>query len=151
MGYRDTNKKKRRDKESDDGIFGIFKTSLIGAGISITAGLVFWIAATVAAYAQSDPDAVMPIFGFCAIYSSALCGGIASGKIGQEQGIVCGALSGVILSFILLFVSVFAKNAYSSGYSIVTSLLLRSAVVAVSCVGGMIGKHKKQKRRYGKR
>ena len=151
MGYGETKKKKRRVKESDEGIVSILKASFVGACVSLGSAIALWIGATAVAYAQSDPDAVMPILALCAVYAASFFGGFASSKLWREQGIVCALLSGMMLSFVLLFVSVFAKNAYSSGYGVVEALLLRAAVVGVSVFGGLVGRYKRQKRRYGKR
>lgn len=151
MGYGETKKKKRKDRENDDGIFGMLRAVFIGVGVSVGAALVLWIGATALAYAQSDPDAIMPILAFCAIYAAAFLGGIAAGKIDRDRGLICGALCGVIITFLLLFVSIFAKSVYSSGYNFFGALLLRAAVVVVCSLGGMVGSHKRQKKRYGKR
>lgn len=151
MGYSDTKKKKRKEKDKDDGILAILKAAFVGACVSIGAALVLCIVATSVAYAQSDPDAIMPILAFGATYTASFFGGVVSGKIERERGIVCGMLGGVIFALVLLFVSVFARNAYSSGYDFVSALLLRAAVIAVSCVGGIVGRYKRQKRRYSKR
>ena len=151
MGYGEAKKRKRKDRDNVDGMSGMLKAAAIGACVSLAAAVVLWFAATALAYSQSDPDAIMPILAFCATYAASFVGGVVAAKADRERGLVSSALGGVAFSLVLLIVSVFARNAYSSGYDFLSATLLRASVVAVSCVGGVVGRYKKQKRRYSKR
>ena len=151
MGYSEAKKRKRKDRDNIDGISGIFKAAAVGACVSLAAAVVLWFAVTALAYSQSDPDAIMPILAFCATYAASFAGGVVAAKADRERGLVSSALGGVAFALVLLFVSVFARKAYSSGYDLLSATLLRASVVAVSCVGGAVGRYKKQKRRYSKR
>lgn len=151
MGYSEAKKRKRKDRDNIDGMPGIFKAAAVGACVSLASAIVLWFTATALAYSQSDPDAIMPILAFFTTYAASFAGGLAAAKADRERGLVGSALGGVAFALVLLFVSVFARNAYSSGYDLMSAMLLRAAVVAVSCVGGAVGRYKKQKRRYSKR
>ena len=151
MGYSEAKKRKRKDRDTGDGMSGIVKAATVGACVSLVTAIVFLFAATALAYSQSDPDAMLPVLAFCATYAASFAGGVAAAKADRERGLVCSALGGVAFALVLLFVSVFARKAYSSGYDLLSAMLLRASVVAVSCVGGVVGRYKKQKRRYSKR
>ena len=151
MGYADNKKRKRKDKGNDEGIRAVLKGAFVGLCVSLAAAVALWLVATLVAYSQSDPDSVMPLLAFLAIYIASFCGGIASSVSYRDMGVVCALLSGAMFFVVLLFVSIFAQDHYSSGYNIVTALLLRAASVGVFVVGGVAGRYKRQKKRFGKR
>ena len=147
MGYDADKKRLRGRKEKEDGVLGLFKGAFLGLGVFLVAFLVFWIGVSIIAYSCNDPNSVMSVFAFCAVYIASLIGGFSSAKINRGAGVVCGALCGVMMTFVLLLLSVLLRNSYSSGYSGGAALLLRSAVVLVSVVGGILGCYERPRRR----
>ena len=115
------------------------------------AALVLSVLATVVAFSQSDPDALVSVLAFLSVYIASFAGGFVSSKLYRERGVAAATVSGAMFAFLLLFVSVFAKNAVASDNSFAVALALRASIVAASAVGGAVGRYKRQKRRSWKR
>ena len=151
MGYGEAKKKKRKVSDGTLGLVDFLRSCGIGAAASVLAALVLSVLATVVAFSQSDPDALVSVLAFLSVYIASFAGGFVSSKLYRERGVAAATVSGAMFAFLLLFVSVFAKNAVASDNSFAVTLALRASIVAASAVGGAVGRYKRQKRRSWKR
>ena len=150
MGYND-NKKRKRRTEKENGATSVVKSSLWGILASLGAFVVLWLAASFVAYSCNDPDAMLPILAFIALYLSALVGGFVASKNYGDGGIVSGGICGAAFAFLLLFLSFTFGKEYSSGYGAMMSIMLRALVMVFAIVGGFIGTQKRKRRRPRRR
>ena len=132
---------------------GIFLSCLKAQCVWFVAAVIILFAFCIVSYSTSDPDAVTHPLSLCALYLSAIAGGIAAVKFSGD-GIASGALSGLITAVIVFCMSCIPFP--SSGYSIGYSLLLTSLVIPASVIGSVLshkkkGSEKKMKKRMNKK
>lgn len=139
--------RKKTGEGGDLGALSMLKSSFIGAACSIVVILVLALVFSAISYTRDDPDALLGVLSFAALYISALVAGIISAKRTKKSAICCGALSGMMLVGILFLVSLSFNDSYSSGYPWGTGMVIRASVVLLASLGGFIGIHKKNTRK----
>lgn len=91
-----------------------------------------------AAYRQSDPDSLLPLFGFLLLFLPAFAGGFASAKIHREEGMKCGLVTGFLLLLpILLLSSVLSHDGV--GIGLWQSVVSYLALLLLAMLGGIVG------------
>ncbi len=98
------------------------------------------------AYFYDDPDRLARPLGLAAAGVTALVGGFASVRIHGEGALICGLLNGLVFMALMMLLSL-AFAGLASGYSAGVSLLLHTAFLLLSVVGGYLGLRKKTKKR----
>lgn len=93
------------------------------------------------AYSMADPDSVTVPLSLCALYMSAVIGGIAAVRLSGD-GIVSGAISGLITALLVFCLS--ALPLPDSAFAMPMSLILTALIIPASILGSVIG-HKKPK------
>ena len=101
-----------------------------------------WLGFCWISYTRDDPDSLLSVLSFAALYISALVAGIISAKRTGNRGLLSGALSGIMLVGLLFLMSLCFGDSYSSGYSWASGMAMRGSVVLLSVLGGLIGVHK---------
>ncbi|MBE6541630.1 MAG: TIGR04086 family membrane protein [Ruminococcaceae bacterium] len=94
------------------------------------------------AYSTADPDSLTVPLSLCALYLSAVIGGIAAVKISGD-GIASGCISGCITTGIVFCLSLLPFP--DSTLDIPLSIILILMIIPASIVGSVIG-HKKEKK-----
>jgi len=88
-----------------------------------------------------DPDGVIKPLSLCALYLSAIIGGMAAVRFSGD-GILSGTLSGLITAAIVFALS--ALPLTDSSFSLPLSLILTLLIIPASAVGSILG-HKRGK------
>ena len=146
MEHKHARRRAKREVGGDGAVF-LIKKSLMGALVSIGIMLVLSLSLAGVAYKNADPDALVGLFSFAALYISAFVAGIASAKLAGRDGVVSGALGGLMLVAILFVISVCLGDAYAGSSSWGATMALRASVVAISALGGFIGGKKSNTRK----
>ena len=139
--------RKNNREGSEAGTIYIVKSSLLGAACSLLLMLVLAFAFSAISYSRDDPDALLGVLSFSALYISALMAGIISAKRTGKSALLSGALSGIMLVGALFLISLCFNDSYSSAYRWSTGMLIRASVIALSVLGGFIGAHKRNTRK----
>ena len=147
MGHAAQGKRKKvRNSEPTD-LSNIVRNSFIGFCVGVIVALALWIVASLIAYSNDDPDSVAGALGFAAIYLSCLCGGFVSVRINHGKALLCGGLCGILMALVFWVASRFFGEDCSAGYSFLTELLLRIAMIVMSLFGAFAAINRKKKRR----
>lgn len=113
--------------------------------VLITAAILLTVFCAVA-YSTDDPDSLIIPLSLCALYLSAISGGIAAVRFSGD-GIVSGLLSGAISMAAVFLISLLPLH--PSGFDSTMGLILTALTVPASAAGSVIG-HKKKERAAGK-
>ena len=114
--------------------------------ITIAAGMILLLAASLCAYFFPDPDQLILPLGLAASLLTALIGGFCAVRIHGHSALVCGLCNGSLFTLLMILVSLFFK-AYSAGYSATVSCLLHAAFLLLSVAGAFLGLRKAPKKR----
>lgn len=126
-----------------------FVSVFLGTLVSLAIGLILLVISCFAGLSMENPDQFTPIFALVSLFATALFGGYLSARAHRENGLFCGALSGILLVGILVLL-VFA---FSFSIKISLFLICAPAVIVCSAVAGVCGvnsgmnkkpKHKKK-------
>lgn len=93
------------------------------------------------AYSLEDPDSITVPLSLCALYLSAIGGGIAAVRLSGD-GIASGALSGLFTALLVFCLS--ALPFPKSGFNAPMSWILTELIIPASILGSVLG-HKKTK------
>ncbi len=127
-------------KTSENGR-GIFLSCLYAQIVWALSTVILMLIFCIVAYSTADPDSITTPLSLCALYLSALIGGIAAVRISGD-GIVSGAVSGVITAILVFALSVLPLP--ESGFDLPSSLLFTALVIPASVIGSIVG-HKRKK------
>ena len=141
MEHKHMHRKKNREN-GDTGTLPIVKNSILGAACSLILMLVLSLAFCWISYTRDDPDSLLSVLSFAALYISALVAGIISAKRTGNRALASGALSGIMFVGILFLISLCFSDSYSSGYPWGSETAMRGSVILLSILGGLIGVHK---------
>ena len=146
-------KKIKRDTERPL-IISALRGGLIGMGVSLTLGLVLVTAATVAAYANPDPTALIPALSLVSLLISMFTCGFVTSKVVGEAPLTCGVVSGGMTTLVTIAVGIVLFFLPSAGYGLGQAFALHIAAVAFSILGAFAGgvklAPKRSKHRFGK-
>lgn len=146
MDHRNVKRKKNREAKNAGG-FSMLKNSLIGASVALAVMLVLAVAFSWIAYTRKDPDTLLGVLSFAALYISALVGGIVSAKRMEQSALAVGVICGAIFSLALFLISLCFGDSYSSRYRWGVGTAIRASVILISIFGGFIGVHKRSIRK----
>ena len=94
-----------------------------------------------------DTSTAAKYFGFATLYISALVGGFFAQKRCKGAPFAVGLISGVVLFATVSVLSLVIPFDFSSGWSPLTSWLLRLPVIVLSVAGALLAEYKPKKRR----
>ena len=126
---------------------GIFMSCLLSQAVFAIFSVVFLLIFCAIAFSLDDPDSVSIPLSLCALYLSAVIGGIAAVKFSAD-GIASGALSGLFSAVIIFVMSLLPLPA--SGFALPMSLVYILLIIPASLLGSVIG-HKRSGRPSGKK
>ncbi len=139
--------RKIRKTRSETKEKSFFVSVFIATLLSLVLGLLLLIPMTLLGLRLEDPDRFTPIFALISLFLTALAGGYTAARIHRENGLLCGALSGILLIGILILL-VFA---FSLSVRLTLFLTCAPAIVISSAAAGICGvsagKEKKPKHR----
>ncbi len=127
-------------KASENGR-GIFLSCVYAQAVAVISGIILLLIFCAVAYGMADPDSVTVPLSLCALYLSALIGGIAAVRFSND-GIASGAISGVMTALIVFALSAIPMPL--SGFELTTALICNALVIPASVLGSVIG-HKRRK------
>ena len=128
---------------------GLFLSCLMSQIVWFVSAVILLLLFCAISNSMSDPESVSMPLSLCALYLSAIIGGVGAVKLSGD-GILSGLVSGVISAGIILLLS--ALPLPSSGLSTVNSIILLLLVIPASVIGSFIGKKRSKKiKHYSKR
>ena len=118
----------------------VMLSALFALPFSLLCGLVLLSVMAGLALTQSDPNALTTPLSLAVLGLSAVAGGLICSRRCGESPLLCGLIFGLLLVLLMWGASLFfSDGSLSMGLSLPVSLLLRGAVVALSCVGARMG------------
>ncbi|MBE6616383.1 MAG: TIGR04086 family membrane protein [Ruminococcaceae bacterium] len=128
---------------------GLFLSCLMSQIVWFVSAVILLLLFCAISNSMSDPESVSMPLSLCALYLSAIIGGVGAVKLSGD-GILSGLVSGFISAGIILLLS--ALPLPSSGLSTVNSIILLLLVIPASVIGSFIGKKRSKKiKHYSKR
>ncbi len=130
----------------------LLSACLLSQCVWFISALVLLLVLCAVAYSTRDPDAITEPLSMCALYLSAVIGGVAAVKLSGD-GIVSGLISGGITAVLVLLLSCLPLPA--SGFDLTHSVIFTALVVPASALGALIGRRRRKnvspmKKKYGK-
>ena len=120
---------------------GIFLSCALSQVVWLLSGVILILIFCTAAYSTADPDAITYPLSLCALYLSAIIGGIAAVRFSGD-GIISGLISGVITALIVFMLSCLPLPETNMEFT--KALILNLLVIPASVLGSIIG-HKRKK------
>lgn len=130
--------KASRSSTGKSGDCGIFKASLIGAGVGIGFAVILLLACSLAALCCADPDSLTAPLGFISALLVYFISGFTACKL-KRAALPCGLLSGALVTVIFTAVSLALDSSFASDTPLPVSLLIRLSMLAVSLLGALLG------------
>lgn len=124
-----------------DFLWAALRASLIGAFAAMMLALAF----SAAALAMTDPDKFVGIFGYAALFLGAVISGIVSVKLDSGRSLLTSLVGGAGYVLVLWLVSLFFRAAAENAVSPLAMALIYIGCIAVSMLGGLMGRGKKWK------
>ncbi len=126
---------------------GLFRGALLALLFSLAFSLFTLTLSSAFLLRTESPSTWISLIGVLLPSLSALFGGIVSSKTGGG-GALSGLLFGIGFVAVLLLLSFLLED---GAFSLFKSLVLYTAVLLIAVLGGVLGTHKRQKRRRAKR
>ena len=126
---------------------GLFRGALLSLFFALAFSLFALTLSSMLLLRAESPSTWITLVGVLLSALSALFGGIVSSKTGGG-GALSGLLFGIPFVAVLLLLSFLLKD---GAFSLLKSLVLYTAVLLIAVLGGVLGTHKRQKRRHAKR
>lgn len=120
---------------------GILPSCVMSQGVWLLSALVLLLIFCAAAYSTADPDAITAPLSLCALYLSAVIGGIAAVRFSGD-GIVSGLISGVITALLVFALSCLPLP--ETDIEFTRAILMNLLVIPASALGSLIG-HRRSK------
>ena len=131
----------------------ILKNAAFGLIGFVACGLLLVTAACAAAYAGSDPSALIAPLGIAALLVSCFAGAFITARLTRSAPMLCGIVFGGLSAFIMLALSLLFSGAPSSDFSFFQGLLMHGFALLFSVLGALTGNYKRKpdprKRRFG--
>ncbi len=122
-------------------LWAALRASLIGTFAAVLLALIF----SAAALAMTDPDKLVGVFGYAALFWGAALTGIVSVKLDSGRSLLAALVGGVGYVLILWLISLFFRAAAENAVSPLIMALMYAGCIAVSMLGGLMGRGKKRK------
>lgn len=129
-------------KNSHETKRSLFLSSLQAQAVWVLSALLLLLVFCTAAYFTEDPDSIIFPLSLCALYLSAMIGGIAAVRLSGD-GIVSGLLSGIVTALLLWLFSLLPLP--EAGIEIPNALIYSLMVIPASVVGAALGHRRKTK------
>ncbi len=113
----------------------VLKNSLIGAAAGIAAAILLLLIFGFIALKNDDPDSLVSLTAHAARFIGAAATGFIASRLNKENGLLCGAFSGVFYSFVILLAAAFSDGEFR----FLPSILICLICIVVSGVFGIIG------------
>ncbi len=113
----------------------LLKNSLIGAAVGIAAAMLLLLLLGFIALKNDDPDSLISLTAHAARFMGAAAAGFTAARFNRENGLLCGAASGVFYSVVILLAATFSEG----DFRFLPSVLICLICIAVSSVFGIIG------------
>ena len=131
----------------------ILKNAAFGLIGFVVCGLTLVTAACAAAYAGSDPSALITPLGLAALMISCFAGGFITSKLTRSAPMICGVVFGGLSALVMLVMSLIFSGAPSSHFTFWQGLLMHGFALLFSVLGSLTGNFKRKpnprKRRFG--
>ena len=127
---------KRKDRFAPALFKGVLCTVLIGAGLLLLASFI--------AFCIPDPATAVRPCGYLALALCAFCGGTVTARFTRGaflSGILCGSILAVLLFILSLCLRI--ESVFAFPYP----LFFFAAVILLSGLGGLVGKHRRPRRK----
>lgn len=142
-----------RDTSDAPLLADVLKSGATGLAAFVISGAILLFAMTAIAYANSNPDILIPPLSLVALLPSAFVGGFVCTKRVKEAPLLCGIVTGGMITFLIILLALILRGLPSSGFEFWQSAALHSASVVFSVLGSFAGNAKKKakmgKRRFG--
>lgn len=125
---------------------GLFVSAIRAQIVVLITAAILLTAFCAVAYSTDDPDSIIIPLSLCALYLSAISGGIAAVRFSGD-GIISGLLSGAVSLAVIFLLSLLPLH--PSGLDSRVRLILTILIVPASAAGSIIG-HKKKEKAAGK-
>ena len=135
-------------KHSAAGPRGLFSSCMLAQAVWLISALILLAASALIAASTEDPDAVIRPLALCALFLSAMAGGIAAVRFSGD-GAASGALSGLLTAALVFLLSTLPLP--EAGFGSVEELLLRLAVIPAAVAGSVLGHRRNGRRRKRRR
>jgi len=130
-------------------LFEILISGAKGLAVGIISAAVLLFAFTAVAYGMEDPDSVISVFGYLALYLTAALAGISASRFshrGDGLSALIGAVSGIMLLIVILLVSLTPSEAAADPLSPGTVALMYAGIPALSALSGFLGRKRKSRK-----
>ncbi len=119
----------------------LLSACLLSQAVWFISALVLLLVMCAVAYSTRDPDAITEPLSMCALYLSAVIGGVAAVKFSGD-GIVSGLISGGITALFVVLLSCLPLP--ESGFDLTHSLIFTALVIPASALGALIGRRRRK-------
>ena len=124
-----------------DFLWASFRASLIGTFAAAVLALAF----SAAALAVTDPDGLVGILGYAALFLGAVVSGIASVKLDSERRMLTSFVGGAGYVLILWLVSLFLRADAANPVTPPVMALMYAGCIAAATLGGLMGRGRKRR------
>ena len=137
------------ENDNDNPLVQMLLSCIKSIALTAAVGAVLLFVLSYIAYSYYDPDALICIFGYSALYViAAVCGFSASRFNKGENSLFCGLISGGLMTVIIFLISTALSGEGSLSFPL--SLAAHLGVILVSVIFGILGRkrdkpHKKIK------
>ncbi len=129
-------------KHSHDAKRSILFSAVQAQGIWVLTAIVLLLIFCATAYSMEDPDSVLFPLALCALYMSAVVGGIAAVRLSGD-GLISGLLSGIMTVVLIVFLSFIPFPVFCTDRMISVGYL--AMVLPASVIGAVLGHKRKDK------
>lgn len=127
---------------------GLFKGPLLSLLFTVAFSFFSLSLSSIFIMRAENPSAWIRILGVLLPALSAFLGGIVSSRVKKRAGALTGLISGILFVALLFLLSVLLGE---DSFSIGKSVVLYTALLLLSVLGGTLGAHKRGRRRRKKR
>jgi len=138
--------KKHRVTKENDG-FSMVKHALVGSGAAMLCSVILSVVAALIAYGTADPNRFTTPLALCALYLSAIFGGVIAIRLHRTDTLLCGGISGGVLMLLHLLLSCFLPQGFDKPLPLLLLLLLRLLTIVAAILGAYIGFPREKRRR----
>lgn len=124
------------------GVFGKFG---IAIGLSVAIYIVLGVIAAIVSYAMSDPTGAIGVLALCSLIASGIGGGIASARVGSDEGIGFSLLASMSVALLSMMMSLMFTGGVTLG-----GFMNALTYMGSGAVGGFVGRKRavRRKRRF---
>lgn len=127
-------------KDEPEGIEGLLPAALRGllAGIILAAILALILSGV--AVSMDDPSKLLEVFALASLFIGAFADGLFAAKAFPDGGLAAGVLGGALYVLLMWLVSLFLRGGATNAASPLMMALGYAGCIAVSALGGLLGR-----------